>query len=509
MKKSLTLLVFLVVMISTAWSQTYNVPVKSGDAVRIRKNTTNVVTLPTATATDSNYSITLVIQKKNIQPINKPPVVIAGSNQSITLPANSVTLSGTATDADGSISSIIWNNATALQANIVTPASLVTTITDLVQGSYIFRLTATDNKGLSASSSVTIIVNGIPPPPDTSGIRREGFGALATGGDNSSTVYHVTNTNSAGAGSLSAGIGSNKTIIFDVSGTIVGRFDLIGVSYLTIDGGSQNVTINNNNDGDGISFDGVNTHHCILRNLHITNSGGDGINVINGSHDIMITNCTSWGNRDGNIDIAGDNSGITKNVTVQWCIMAGGATNNSSYSGDQLITGQSVSSHHNLFLPATVGGVGERDPLVHCNYSPVADPNADVRYCTIWRFGRDDGKGSGFGIDVAYGAHGNAVGNYVYTTGGSTDNGVTTSAYGEPKGSLYASGNISGNGVNANSDSNHVEFTIPSFAQVIVTAGANACSEAKRVISKAGPTTPNAKDIEFKGKVSASLPGCQ
>lgn len=509
MKKSLTLLVFLVVMISS-WSQTYNVPVKTGDAVRIRKNTTNVVTMPTATATDSNYSITLVIQKKNVQPINKPPIVTAGSNQSITLPANSITLLGTATDADGSISSVIWNNATSLQANIVTPASIVTTITDLVQGSYIFKLTATDDKGSSASASVNVIVNGVPPPPDTSGILFQGFGSQAIGGVNSSTTYHVTNMNSSGAGSLVAGIGSNKTIVFDVSGTIVGRFDLIGITYLTIDGAGRDVTINNNNNGDAISFDGPNTHHNVLKNLHVTNAGGDGINVVGGAHDIMITNCTSWGNRDGNIDIAGDNSGITKNVTVQWCILAGGAANNSSYSGDQLITGQSISSHHNLFIPATVGGVGERDPLVHCNYSPVGSPNADIRYNTIWKFGRDNGTGSGFAIDVAYGAAGNAVGNYEYTIGGSNDNGVTTSAYGEPRGSLYASGNISGNaGTNANIANNHVEFVIPPYAQITVVAGATACSEALRTIAKAGPTIPNSKDVEFKKLLAAILPGCQ
>ena len=120
----------------------------------------------------------------------------------------------------------------------------------------------------------------------------EGFGALAVGGSNSTTVYHVTNTNSSGAGSLANGIGSNRTIVFDVSGTITGRFDLINISYLTIDATGRDITINNNNNGDAISFDGPNTHHCILKGVHVTNAGGDGINVVSGAHDIMITNCT-------------------------------------------------------------------------------------------------------------------------------------------------------------------------------------------------------------------------
>ena len=83
----------------------------------------------------------------------------------------------------------------------------------------------------------------------------EGFGALAVGGSNSTTVYHVTNLNSSGAGSLAGGIGSNKTIVFDVSGMITGRFDLVNISYLTIDATGQNITINNNNNVDAISFD--------------------------------------------------------------------------------------------------------------------------------------------------------------------------------------------------------------------------------------------------------------
>src|SRR6476620_5878848 len=116
----------------------------------------------------------------------------------------------------------------------------------------------------------------------------EGFGAGAIGGSNNATVYHVTNLNSSGSGSLAAGIGSNKTIVFDVSGTISGgRYDLVNISYLTIDASGQTVTIDNNNNGDAISFDGSNTHHCILKNLHVTNAGGDGINVVSGAHDIL------------------------------------------------------------------------------------------------------------------------------------------------------------------------------------------------------------------------------
>jgi hypothetical protein len=332
----------------------------------------------------------------------------------------------------------------------------------------------------------------------------EGFGAGAVGGSNSSTVYHVTNLNSSGAGSLANGIGSNRTIVFDVSGTITGRFDLASISYLTIDGTGQDITIDNHNNGDGISLDGPNTHHVIIKGLTVTNAGGDGINVVGGAHDIMITNCSSYGNRDGNIDIAGDNSGVTKNVTVQWCILGTGVSG-SGYSGDMLITGQNVTAHHNLFVPAGPNVVGERCPLVHCNYSPIGSPNADFRNNVIWKFGRNDATGSGFGTDVAYSATANVVNNYYYSPSDGGNAVVVDGSYGStPKGSAYVAGNVSGNtGVNPNTQSNHAEYAIAS--QYAVTTQ-DACTAAQIVLSQAGPRPLNSANQAMVNDVK--LTGC-
>jgi Polysaccharide lyase/PKD domain len=331
----------------------------------------------------------------------------------------------------------------------------------------------------------------------------EGFGSGAVGGANSSVVYHVTTTASSGTGSLTNGIGSNKTIVFDVSGTITGRFDLASISYLTIDASGQDITINNNNNGDGISFDGSNTHHCILKGVTVTNAGGDGINVVDGAHDILISNCSSYGNRDGNIDIAGDNSGVTKNITVQWCILGGGL--GADYSGDMLITGQNVTAHHNLFVPSTANGVGERCPLVHCNYSPVGSPNADFRNNVVWKFGRNNGTGSGFGTDVAYAATANVVNNYYYSTSAGGDAVVTNGSYGStPSGLAYVSGNVSGNnGVNPNNANNHAIYTIPSQNAV---ATQDACTAASLVLAQAGPRPLNSANQTLVNGVS--LTGC-
>jgi PKD domain len=322
----------------------------------------------------------------------------------------------------------------------------------------------------------------------------EGFGANAVGGANSSTVYHVTNTASSGAGSFANGIGSNRTILFDVSGTITGRFDLIGITYLTIDGNGQNVIINNNNNGDGISFDGSSTHHCILKGINVTNAGNDGINVLDGSHDIVITNCSSYGNRDGNIDVAGGT-----NVTVQYCILGGGAA---GWAGDMLITATNVSVHHNLLSPATAGEVGERCPLVHCNYSPVGNPNADIRNNVVWKYGRSNGTGSGYGSAIAYNATANIINNYYYTAGSSASSATSTSdGYGTgATGKAYVSGNVSGNGASINGTNNHAIYNVPAVTTQ------DACTAASLVLAGAGPRPLNSGNQALINAVT--LTGC-
>lgn len=314
----------------------------------------------------------------------------------------------------------------------------------------------------------------------------EGFGALAIGGTNSTTVYHVTNLNSSGAGSLSNGIGNNKTIVFDVSGTIVGRFDIINTSYLTIDGGNQDITINNNNNGDGISFDGSTTHHCILKNIHVTNAGNDGINVLDGSHDILITNCTSWGNVDGNIDIAGGT-----NVTVQYCILG---ASKAGEPGAMLITATNVSVHHNLFSSPV-----ERAPLVHCNYSPIGNPNADIRNNLIWNYGKSGGTTSGYGTAIAYNATANVINNYYYTKGSNNATSISDGYGNGATGKAYMSGNVS-NVSNPNGPSNHAIYVVPNVTTQ------DACTAARLVLLKAGPAVRNQTDKDLLTGIN--LPGC-
>lgn len=95
---------------------------------------------------------------------NLAPSANAGSNQSITLPTSQVSLSGSGTDVDGSISSYAWTKISGTGGTITSPSSQNTTVTGLSEGSYTFRLTVTDNNGATGTDDMTVTVNAAPAP---------------------------------------------------------------------------------------------------------------------------------------------------------------------------------------------------------------------------------------------------------------------------------------------------------------------------------------------------------
>ena len=92
--------------------------------------------------------------------VNNPPVANAGTNVTIVLPDNLVTLSAAAsTDADGSITSYNWKQISGAAVPIASPSLVQTILTFSAAGTYQFELTVTDNRGVSAKDSVDITVN--------------------------------------------------------------------------------------------------------------------------------------------------------------------------------------------------------------------------------------------------------------------------------------------------------------------------------------------------------------
>src|SRR5207249_4061334 len=99
-----------------------------------------------------------------VQTVNDAPIVDAGPDQLITLPANSVNLAGTVMDDffEGSLLMVRWTKVSGPGTVTINNAlTNVTTATFGAVGVYVLRLTA-DDGFLTASDEVTITVNAPP-----------------------------------------------------------------------------------------------------------------------------------------------------------------------------------------------------------------------------------------------------------------------------------------------------------------------------------------------------------
>jgi glucose/arabinose dehydrogenase len=93
---------------------------------------------------------------------NVAPTVHIQPVDNLTLPTNSVTLHGTGTDADGTISSYRWTQLSGTSATVSGEATPALSLSDLVAGTYSFRLTVVDNAGATAHDDVSLLVNAAP-----------------------------------------------------------------------------------------------------------------------------------------------------------------------------------------------------------------------------------------------------------------------------------------------------------------------------------------------------------
>jgi len=107
-----------------------------------------------ATATDD---VTIIMTNDDIA--NQAPVAKAGEDQTIPLSWNYFPqINGTTShDPDGWIAAFQWTKVSGPSSyTIVNPNAGLTKVNNLVKGTYVFRLTVTDNKGLKASDDVII-----------------------------------------------------------------------------------------------------------------------------------------------------------------------------------------------------------------------------------------------------------------------------------------------------------------------------------------------------------------
>jgi hypothetical protein len=86
-----------------------------------------------------------------------PPTVDAGPDQQLILPTNSINITAIATD-DESIDSYSWIKTIGPAATLSGQTTDTLSVTDMVEGSYTFEITVTDNDGQDTSDTVVVNV---------------------------------------------------------------------------------------------------------------------------------------------------------------------------------------------------------------------------------------------------------------------------------------------------------------------------------------------------------------
>jgi Pectate lyase len=252
----------------------------------------------------------------------------------------------------------------------------------------------------------------------------EGFGRYVTGG-RGGNVFHVTNLNDFGEGSLRWAVEQTgkKTIVFDVSGTINLQSSLSINSNTTLAGQTSPGGICVSDYPMNIIGNNVIVRYMRFRlgNNYVKINGADGWDGFGGfdHSEWMIDHCSVSWSIDECLSVLGN-----KNTTVQWCIVAqslvaaGHTKGNHGYGGNW--GGDHASFHHNLLAHH-----GSRTPRLGPRPTTQLSEYMDMRNNVIYNFG-GNGCYGGEGMDV------NIVNNYYKPGPGSPtgDKGMRIAAIG-------------------------------------------------------------------------------
>ena len=310
--------------------------------------------------------------------LNIAPVANAGANQSITSPANSVNLNGSASyDPDGTITAYSWTNisgpgsVTINNSNTATPS-----VIGLQTGVYVFELTVTDNNGATAKDQVTITV--LPPVvlPNQAPVANAGVNQTITSPASSAIL--------------------NGSASYDPDGTIT------AYSWTTISGPGS-VTINNSNTATP-SVIGLQTGVYVFELTVTDNSGATSKDqvTITVLPPVVLPNQAPVANAGNNQTITAPVNSVSLNgtssfdpdgtiTTFSWSQVSGPSTsvisggNTSTPTASQLVVGQYV---FKLTVTDNNGATGSdqvtitvNPPVTKVNMSPVADAgNSDTVY---------------------------------------------------------------------------------------------------------------------------------
>ena len=263
----------------------------------------------------------------------------------------------------------------------------------------------------------------------------EGFGAYATGGRGGEALF-VTNLNDSGPGSLREACEAEgpRMVLFRTAGIIELQSNIsIKNPYITIAGQTapgEGICIKNY----GLS---INTHDAVVRYLRVRPgdvSGGqvDAISI-GDSQRVIIDHCScSWA-VDEVLTVTND----SKDVTLQWCIIAEGLHDSvhpkGPHSMGSLIRAEDggYTIHHCIYAHNN-----SRNPRPGDNYGKGPGVLLDFRNNVIYNWG----AACGYSVEERFRM--NYVGNYL-CPGPSTSESSQRTAFniGGPDNHVYAAGN--------------------------------------------------------------------
>jgi len=189
---------------------------------------------------------------------NKPPIAVAGPDQVITLPTDSVLLDGSrSSDPDGTISEWLWTKVSGPASfNIGNTTTAKTNVRNLDTGVYKFELKVTDDKGLTAKDTMQVTVNSVTPinrPPvanagpdqtinfPTNGVMLDG--SASTDPDNNITGYAWTKISGPSLFKITDAIGVQTQVTNLIEGVYKFELKVTDAGGL-IDKDTMQVTVN-------------------------------------------------------------------------------------------------------------------------------------------------------------------------------------------------------------------------------------------------------------------------
>lgn len=114
-------------------------------------------------------------------PANQAPTANAGADKSVMLPTSSVSITGSGSDPDGTIATYAWTRVSGPNTPTLSGAATTSlTASGLIAGTYVFRLTVTDNGGLTGTDNVTVVVSTSTPPANQAPVANAGADKTVT-----------------------------------------------------------------------------------------------------------------------------------------------------------------------------------------------------------------------------------------------------------------------------------------------------------------------------------------